>query len=196
MASGKLCIFVMLKEKTQIEILALVDRLKSRDESAMSEVYDRFASALYGVASKVVRSEEIAQDVVQDSFVKIWKKVESYDSSKGTFFTWMLNITRNTAIDFLRKTKKENPASIQDIENSVHISDGAAQNIDTIGIAALVDNLNEDQRILVEYIYFKGFTQQEVSDELGIPLGTVKTRIRSAVQELKKWFVLFLLIWI
>jgi RNA polymerase sigma-70 factor (ECF subfamily) len=185
-----------LKDKTQIEILALVDRLKSRDESAMGEVYDRFASTLYGVASKVVRSDEIAQDVVQDSFVKIWKKVETYDSSKGTFFTWMLNITRNTAIDFLRKTKKENPASIQDIENSVHIRDGAAQNIDTIGIAALVNNLNEDQRILVEYIYFKGFTQQEVSDELGIPLGTVKTRIRSAVQELKKWFILFLLIWI
>jgi RNA polymerase sigma-70 factor (ECF subfamily) len=66
-----------LKEKTQIEILALVNRLKLRDESAMGEVYDRFASAMYGVASKIVRSDEIAQDVVQDSFVKIWKKVES-----------------------------------------------------------------------------------------------------------------------
>lgn len=186
----------MLKENGQIEILTLVNRLKNRDESAMGEVYDRFAPTLYGVASKVVRSDEIAQDVVQDSFVKIWRKVETYDSSKGTFFTWMLNITRNTAIDFLRKTKKENPASIQDIENNVHISDAAAQNIDTIGVTALVDNLKEDQRILVEYIYFKGFTQQEVSDELGIPLGTVKTRIRTAVQELKKWFVLFLLIWI
>ncbi|MFA7275023.1 MAG: sigma-70 family RNA polymerase sigma factor [Crocinitomicaceae bacterium] len=174
----------------------MVDRLKKREEAAMGEVYDRFASAMYGVASKIVRSDEVAQDVVQDSFVKIWKKVESYDSTKGTFFTWMLNITRNTAIDFLRKTKKENPASIQDLENSVHVSDVAAQNIDTIGIAALVDNLNEDQRILIEYIYFKGFTQQEVSDELGIPLGTVKTRIRAAVQELKKWFILFLLIWI
>lgn len=185
----------MLDEQTKIEVQNLVKRLKNREESAMSELYDRYASTFYGLSAKIVGSDEIAQDVVQDSFVKIWRKVDSYDENKGSFFTWMLNITRNTSIDFIRKTKKENPSSIQDLENNVHISNDGIS-VDTIGIASLVDNLNEDQRILVEYIYFKGYTQQEVSDELGIPLGTVKTRIRSAVGELKKWFVAILLFWI
>ena len=185
-----------MNEKSQIEINSLVLRLQNREESAMSELYDRYASTLYGLASKIVRSDEIAQDVVQDAFVKVWKKVETYDNSKGTFFTWMLNITRNTAIDFLRKRKKENPSSIQEIENNVHISEDSSKKMDAIGVKELVDNLNEDQRILVEYIYFKGFTQQEVSDELGIPLGTVKTRIRAAVGELKKFFVAILMFWI
>ncbi len=184
-----------MNPETQIEIKHLVSRLKNREESAMSDLYDRYAANFYGLAAKIVGSDEVAQDIVQDSFVKIWRKVESYDETKGTFFTWMLNITRNTAIDFLRKRKKENPSSIQDVENSVHISNDGIST-DTIGMKAIVENLNENQRILVEYIYFKGYTQQEVSDELDIPLGTVKTRIRAAVGELKKWFVAILLFWI
>lgn len=185
-----------LSTKTQIEIQQLVKRLKSRNDKAMSELYDRYADTLYGLASKIVKSDEIAQDIVQDSFVKIWKNIDSYNEEKGTFFTWMLNITRNTAIDFLRKTKKERASSIQDVENSVDMAGGMTPNINAIGLSELVGNLQEDQRILVEYIYFKGFTQQEVSDELEIPLGTVKTRIRSAVKELHKWFVLLVGFWI
>jgi RNA polymerase sigma-70 factor (ECF subfamily) len=181
-----------LDAKTKIEIDNLVHRLKEKEETAMSELYDRYASTFYGLASKIVKSDEIAQDVVQDAFVKIWKNIQSYNSEKGSFFTWMLNITRNTAIDFLRKSKKERSSSIQDIENSVDMDGGTTPNIDTIGLGSIVENLQEDQRILVEYIYFKGYTQQEVSDELDIPLGTVKTRIRMAVKELKKWFILLL----
>ncbi len=184
-----------MDSQTQIEIKDLVARLKAKEESAMSELYDRYAVNFYGLASKIVGSDEIAQDIVQDSFVKIWRKVDSYDETKGTFFTWMLNITRNTAIDVLRKRKKENPSSIQDVENRVLMSqDGIST--DTIGIKAIVENLDENQRILVEYIYFKGYTQQEASEELDIPLGTVKTRIRAAVNELKKWFVAITLFWI
>lgn len=179
----------------QIQIQDLVQRLKNRDEQAMSELYDRYAANLYGLASKIVGSDEIAQDIVQDSFVKIWRKVESYDDQKGTFFTWMLNITRNTAIDFVRKTKKENESSIQDVKTDVYSSNDSIS-VDTIGLSNLVDKLQEDQRILIEYIYLKGYTQQEVSDELDIPLGTVKTRIRSAMAELKKWFIILVLFWI
>lgn len=184
--------FVPLDAKTKIEIDALVARLKDRDESGMVELYDRYSATLYGLSSKIVKSDEIAQDIVQDSFVKVWKNIQSYNPDKGTFFTWMLNITRNTAIDFLRKSKKQQAQSIQDVENSVVMDSGNTPNIDTIGLKAIVDNLQGDQKILVEYIYFKGFTQQEVSDELDIPLGTVKTRIRAAVRELKKAFVLIM----
>ncbi|MCT4561887.1 MAG: RNA polymerase sigma factor [Crocinitomicaceae bacterium] len=186
----------MLDAKTKILIDNLVERLKNREESAMSELYDRYADTLYGLASKIVKSDEIAQDIVQDSFVKVWKNVTSYDQSKGSFFTWMLNITRNTAIDFLRKQKKYKATSIQDVENSVHMEGGIQANMDAIGLKEMVNDLNSDQKILVEYIYFKGYTQQEVADELEIPLGTVKTRIRSAVKALQKWFVLIWIFWI
>jgi RNA polymerase sigma-70 factor (ECF subfamily) len=182
--------------KTQILIDNLVAKLKGRDERAMSELYDRYADTLFGLASKIVRSDDIAQDVLQDSFVKIWKNVENYSSEKGSFFTWMLNITRNTAIDSIRKSKKYVASSIQDVENTVHMDGGEQINISTIGLKDLVTNLQEDQRILVEYIYFKGYTQQEVSDELEIPLGTVKTRVRTAVRELQKWFVSIFIFWI
>lgn len=158
----------------------------------MAELYDRYSATLYGLASKIVQSDEVAQDVVQDSLVKVWKRIKTFDDSKGTFFTWMLNITRNTAIDFLRKTKKESGRSIQDLENDVHMDAGNTLNIDTLGLKNIVDDLKEDQRILVEYIYFKGYTQQEVSDELEIPLGTVKTRIRAAIKEMKHYFGLFI----
>lgn len=181
-----------MNEQTKIEIDNLVRRLKNGEDAAMGELYDRYASTLYGLASKIVHSDEVAQDVVQDSFVKVWKRIKTFDDSKGTFFTWMLNITRNTAIDFLRKTKKESGRSIQDLENDVHMDAGNTLNIDTLGLRNIVADLKEDQRILVEYIYFKGYTQQEVSDELDIPLGTVKTRIRTAVKEMKRYFGILL----
>lgn len=189
--------FTAVNATTQIEIDQLVLRLKAGEHAAVSELYDRYSDALYGLSYKIVKSEEAAQDVLQDSFVKVWKKIHAYSSEKGSFFTWMLNITRNTAIDYLRKQKKMTSAPIRDIENDVDIS-GEQLNISTIGLRELVDNLEADHKILVEYLYFKGYTQQEVSDELGIPLGTVKTRIRTAVKELQKIFssLLFILFWI
>ncbi len=179
--------------KSELENLTL--RFKNGQDSALSDIYDHFSGALFGIAKKIVNSQEVAEDVLQDSFIKIWKKRDTFDSEKATLFTWMLNITRNTAIDYYRKSKKSNLTSIQDFENGVYDSTGGVQNINTIGLQNLVSKLNADQQVMIEYLYFKGYTQQEVSDELDIPLGTVKTRSRSAVQELRKYFSL-LLFWI
>lgn len=193
-----ICIFVTLDKQTQIEIDSLVARLKQKDRNAVSELYDRYSDALYGLACKIVRSEEVAQDVLQDSFVKIWNKIDHYSAEKGSFFTWMLNITRNTAIDSIRKSNKMTKSSIRDIENDVDLISHQGLNISSIGLKELVEDLQSDHRVLVEYIYFKGYTQQEVSDELDIPLGTVKTRVRAAVRELQKIFtsILFIVLWI
>ncbi len=180
-------------EKQDID--RLVFRLKDGDSLAVSDLYDHYSDSLYGIASRIVRSEEVAQDVLQDAMVKIWKNIHAFNPEKATFFTWMLNITRNTAIDFLRKSKKERPGSIQDVESDVYKSEGTVQNVNIIGLDALVKNLSAEQQLIVDYIYFRGYTQQEVSDELEIPLGTVKTRVRSAVQELRKYFSV-LLFWI
>lgn len=176
-----------------IEIEALVKRLKNADQAAFAEVYDRYSGALNGIIQRIVRDEEAAQDILQDTFVKVWKNIQSYDSTKGSFFTWMLNIARNTSIDSLRKLKKETKSEIHNGEISVGLSEAVHQNVNTIGLAKLVEKLPEEQKRMIEYIYFNGYTQQEVADELDMPLGTVKTRTRMAMRELRKWFTLLVL---
>lgn len=183
----------MLEPLNNIEIELLVKRLKNGEEAAFSELYDRYAGALNGIVLRIIRDEERAQDVLQDSFVKVWKNIHSYDSGKGSFFTWMLNIARNTAIDALRKLKKEGKSENQNIETIVGVSNAVQQNVNTIGLMKLVEKLPPEQKLMVEYIYFNGYTQQEVADELEMPLGTVKTRTRLAMRELRKWFTLLVL---
>jgi len=177
-----------LESLNNLDIDTLVARLKSGDENAFSEMYDRYCAALNGVIVRIVRDEEASQDVLQDSFIKVWKNIQSYDSSKGSFFTWMLNIARNTSIDALRKLKREGKSENQNWENSVDVIGTVQQNVNTIGLSKLVEQLPVEQRTMIEYQYFNGYTQQEVADELGMPLGTVKTRTRLAMRELRKWF--------
>lgn len=175
------------------EIEALVIRLKSGDESAFAEIYDRYSGAINGIILRIVTDSEASQDVLQDTFVKVWKNIQSYDSSKGSFFTWMLNIARNTSIDSLRKLKKEGKTEIREQDINVGMTGVVQQNTNVIGLSKLVDKLPEEQRLMIEYIYFNGYTQQEVADELDMPLGTVKTRTRLAMRELRKWFTLLVL---
>ena len=99
--------FVQLESLNTIEIDKLVSKVKDADTSAFAEVYDRYSGALNGVILRLVADQDIANDILQDSFVKIWKNIQSYDQAKGSFYTWMLNIARNTSIDYLRKAKKE-----------------------------------------------------------------------------------------
>ncbi len=175
------------------DIEMLVNRLKSGDQTSFGELYDRYSGALNGIISRIVLDSEASQDVLQDTFVKIWKNIQRYDGSKGSLFTWMLNIARNTSIDSLRKLKKEGKTEIQNIENTVDVFGVVQQNVNSIGLNKLVEQLPAEQRLMIEYIYFKGYTHQEVSDELKMPLGTVKTRTRLAMRELRKWFTLLVL---
>lgn len=186
-----------MESKHPEQLSDLVTRLQNGDKDAFALLYDQYAGALFGVVTKIVRSEEAAQDVLQDSFVKIWKHAASYQPEKGSCFTWMLNIARNTAIDHLRKEKRNAASEIQTLETGVDIPAMAhhTPNVQAIGVKDLVHQLPAEQRLMVEYIYYGGYTQQEVADELGIPLGTVKTRVRTAVNALRKYFNL-LLIWI
>lgn len=185
----------MLDSLNNIEISALVSKVKAGDQNAFAEVYDRYCGAINGVIKRFITDDDIAQDVLQDTFIKVWKNIQMYDDTKGSFFTWMLNIARNTSIDALRKLKKEGKSEIQVLETTVNSSVTVQQNVSTIGLRQLVDRLPAEQQTMIEYLYFKGYTQQEVADELEIPLGTVKTRSRMAMMELRKWFTL-LILWI
>ena len=178
-----------------IEINDLVQKVKAGNQTAFGEVHDRYCGAINGVINRFITDEAIAQDVLQDTFIKVWKNIQMYDDTKGSFFTWMLNIARNTSIDALRKLKKEAKSEIQTLETVVSSSTTVQQNVSAIGLRQLVDRLPAEQQTMIEYLYFKGYTQQEVADELELPLGTVKTRSRAAMAELRKWFIV-LILWI
>jgi RNA polymerase sigma-70 factor (ECF subfamily) len=167
----------------------IVEMLHQNDKQAIAVIYDHYAPALYGVVVRIVQSEEIAQDVMQDAFVKIWKKGTTYDSTKGTLFTWLLNITRNTAIDKIRSAGFRKSGENQNIDNHVHNKvSSRGTNPDEIGVKELLNNLDDKYRDIIDMIYFRGFTQKEVSEELDIPLGTVKTRLRIGLRELRGIF--------
>ena len=180
----------MIKETTLSEI-ELVSLLQSKQESAFSYLYDNYSGALYGVIMKVVFKEELANGVLQDVFVKIWKNIEQYDSTKGRLYTWMLNIARNTAIDTLRSKSYNQDQKTTDIDNNVYLNDyrkSTSNNTDTLGLKQSVMKLKPDFRILIDLAYFQGYTQDDIAKALNIPLGTVKTRMRNAIMELKSIF--------
>jgi len=174
----------------------LAERIKNGDSGAFSELYDAYSPSIYGVVLSIVKSEAAAEDIVQDVFVKVWKSIASYSSKKGTIFTWILNIARNASIDYLRKNKKMTPVENQILSSNVDMSPASAteQRIDHIGLRQFVEKLDPEYREVIEYLYFQGYTQQEMSDELDMALGTVKTRSRKAVQELMK-LMRFMLLW-
>ncbi|MCR9051098.1 RNA polymerase sigma factor [Phaeodactylibacter xiamenensis] len=175
---------------TKINEEKLVRRLQARDKSAIAEVYDAYAPSLYGIALHIVRSEAIAQDVVQETFIKVWKNAATYDTRKGTLFTWLLNITRNGAIDKTRsaafRRRRQNLPVDEHLKNNHKLS--TAQNTDQIGLRSFVNQLEEKYRDIIELAYFQGYTQQEIAEDLDLPIGTVKSRVRIGLRELRKIF--------
>ncbi len=167
----------------------LVEALKAKDRQAFAYLYDNYCNALYGVVNRIVLSNEIAGDVLQEVFVKIWKNIENYSREKGTIYTWMLNIARNTAIDQIRSKQYQNETKNHSIEDFVISIDSNSQTtiaVDHIGLKEAMVKLKPEHKILIDKVYFEGYTQDEVSQELDIPLGTVKTRIRAAMQHLRQ----------
>jgi RNA polymerase sigma-70 factor (ECF subfamily) len=167
----------------------LVYALQQKDQSAFSYLYDNYSGALFGLIYKMVNDKELAEDILQEAFVKIWNNFASYDTVKGRLFTWMINLTRNLTIDTLRSKGYKKQSKIRTDENSVNnISDNSnvAGKFDAMGIRKQLTLLKSDQKQIIDLAYFGGLTQDEISKELGIPLGTVKTRMRTAILELRK----------
>ena len=161
--------------------------LKTANPKGMESLYDHYSAALYGIALKIVPDPQIAQDVLQEAFVKIWKSAGSYDASKGTLFTWCLNILRNTAIDKTRSLGYRKSGKIQPLEHFVDIGKQSIQP-DQIGMKDFVFNLEDKYREVIDLIYFQGYTQREVEETLNIPLGTVKSRLRIGLSKLRTIF--------
>ncbi|MFK7813801.1 MAG: RNA polymerase sigma factor [Maribacter sp.] len=169
-----------LLEKTIVELL------QERNEKAISLLYENYGDTLYGVAHKVVRNDELAQDVLQESFVKIWKKSDTYDPSKAKLFTWLFRVTRNTAIDKLRSVNTKTDKEIQIDVSDVYNLGVETINPDVIDVRENLEKIEEKYQIVLDALFFQGMTQQEASDELDIPLGTIKSRLKIGLRELRK----------
>ena len=167
----------------------LSELLKARNPEALEILYRDYSSALYGVISRIVPDQELANEVLQDAFLRIWQKADTYDPEKGRLFTWMFNIARNLAIDKLRSAemrRKEKTASMSGFVSDIE-EQGTREKIgDNLGVRELLDDLREEERFVVEKLYFGGLSQAELSKEYDIPLGTVKTRLRMALKHFRK----------
>lgn len=170
----------------------LIQGLRENNGKAIRQLYKMYAPALMGVIKRIVTIDEIAEDVLQDSFVKIWKSIQMYDPSKGRLFTWMVNVAKNLAIDQLRSKATIKSSKTDDLLNvSSAIIDPQSQislNTDTIGVKKLLNVLKSDQQTIVEMIYFQGYTHVQVSEILNMPLGTIKTKLRLAILKLRTQF--------
>lgn len=176
----------MLSTKITYSEQELVALLQQRNEKAFGYLYDNYSGALFGIVNGIVTDKEIANDVLQNVFLNIWRKIELYDSSKGRLFTWMLNIARNASIDEVRSKgfrDSQKNQSLSDNPDIVGVSVGP--NTDDVGLKKVLSKLKGELRVLVDMSYFQGYTHEEISKALDIPLGTVKTRIRSALSQLR-----------
>lgn len=166
--------------------------LKQRDIKALVYLYDHYGKALYGVIYRVLNNQEMAEEVLQSSFVKIWDKAGQYDAGKGRLFTWMLNIARNAAIDKTRSREfkqKIKTNTFDDHINSIAKSETVELSVDSIDLRKFTNQLDEKQKNIIDLIYFQGYSQSETAKKLDIPLGTVKSRVRSAILLLRKWML-------
>jgi RNA polymerase sigma-70 factor (ECF subfamily) len=169
-----------------------VQLLKQKNRSAFNQLYTQYAAVLYGVVCKVVNDEQTGQDVLQEAFIKIWNNIEQYDAAKGRLYTWMINIARNTAIDKLRSKGEIMKGKIRTGEDVVNSNEEwgmrTEQSTDTIGLRKMVSELKPEHEAIVRLAYFGGYSMEEISKTLEIPVGTVKTRMRYAIKQLRTLF--------
>ncbi|QXP74600.1 sigma-70 family RNA polymerase sigma factor [Tenacibaculum sp. HL-MS23] len=171
-----------------MQLEELVIKFKEKDVKAFEKLHQMYNKSVEGVIFNIVRDREIAEEVTQDVFIKAWNNVDSYSQKKGRFFTWIINIARNAAIDKTRSKNFKNSSKNLDAQIFVDILetyDSLDSRTDTIGIKNFVNKLKDTCVKVIELLYFKGFTQKEVSESLDMPLGTVKTRNRNCINELR-----------
>ncbi|WP_452221671.1 RNA polymerase sigma factor [Lacinutrix salivirga] len=165
----------------------IIELLKNSDKQAISLIYEHYADALFGVIKKVInKDDDLAQDALQESLIKVWKKGKSYDPNKAKLFTWLYRIAYNTAIDKIRSSSKKTNREVQIEDSNVYKMTTNSLNLDVMDIKKHLNTLDLKYQVVINALFFEGMTQQEASDELEIPLGTIKSRLKIGLRELKK----------
>ncbi len=182
----------LLAETTTYTEIDLIAGLKKKDSGAFEYLYNNYKGALFNMVKQIIPDVDNAGDVLQEAFVTAWKNIDKYDPAKGRLFTWLFNVTRNCAINTLRSKNYKSHQKNESLDNYVNYVDERETlviNINQIGLRKEVHKLREDYKNVLELSFFNGFTHEEISKILEIPVGTVKTRLRNALIELRKHFV-------
>ena len=166
----------------------LIVRIRAGEQGAMSELYDRYSSVVYGVALRVLQDAAAAEDVLQDIFLQLWRKPEAFDSSRGSLGAWLAVIARHRSIDRLRQRRPETDIEEVMIAGGTDLRDETERSLVIEKVRQALGEMNEDQRKALELAYFQGLTHTEIAERTGEPLGTIKTRIRSGLQLLRARF--------
>jgi RNA polymerase sigma-70 factor (ECF subfamily) len=168
----------------------LIERLQRHDPQALAELYDRYGRLAYSLIFRVVRDTGVAEDLVQETFMRVWNRAQGLDAQKGSIGPWLLAVARNRAIDYLRSAggrernalefdETDHPALYVDMERDILSSDKARR------VKTAVEKLSPHQREVIELAYFEGLSQTEMAERMGQPLGTVKTWVRAALKNLR-----------
>jgi RNA polymerase sigma-70 factor, ECF subfamily len=168
--------------------MRLIARIRVGEPGAMSELYDRYSSVVYGVALRVLQDAAAAEDVLQDIFLQLWRKPDAFDSSRGSLVAWLAVIARHRAIDRLRQRRPETDIEEVVIAGGSDLRDETERSLVIEKVRAVLGEMNPDQRKALELAYFQGLTHSEIAEKTGEPLGTIKTRIRSGLQALRTRF--------
>ena len=162
--------------------------LKNQDQQGLRFLYQRYSSLVYGQIFKIVGESDVAENLLQDTFIKVWQRIETYNQAKGRFISWLLTIARNAALDSNKsKYQKQNTVTVS-LKEAVQSPKNKVTEIalDYIGVKETVARLAPKYREIIELTYFSGFTQIEAAEALNLPLGTVKSRVKKAFQELRR----------
>lgn len=167
----------------------LLELLKNKKKEGFDYLYDNYSAALMGTALRIMGDRSEAEEVVHDSFLKIWNGIDGYDSDKGRLFTWMARICKNTSLDRLKSARIKREYKTDSIQNVVSATESqhrTSMNVDTIGVKEWIDDLDEGQRQVIQTLYFQGMSHSQAAEVLDIPLGTVKTRLRAGLKVIRK----------
>ncbi len=162
----------------------IVESILKREEKGMDILYDKYSPALYGMISRRVRNQDVAEELLQETMLKAWNKISLYDPNKGKLFTWLSTIARNTTLDKLRLKKYQQQSNIDPIDNNANPASTILLS-DQIDASQLLSSLDPKYEIVLRMSYLEGYSHSEIAKELDMPLGTVKSRIRKAIKTLR-----------
>ncbi len=171
---------------------ALIERMMAGDEAALSTLYDRYSAMLFGMLMRILRDQQAAEEVLQDLFLQLWRNAAQFDSARGSLPAWLMVIGRNRAISRLRGRRdrevleEEEGDYANTFASGQNIEDEAVRAQLARNVSAALGQLPAEQRQAVELANFEGMTQIEIANRTGTPLGTVKTRVRTAMQTLRQ----------
>lgn len=180
---------ILLRNKDEA---ALLERLRGRDPDAMGILYDRYSRITYSLIYRVVRNQSVAEDLVQETFIRVWNRIQGFDHQKGALGPWILTVARNRSIDYVRSVDgrmSANSLEVEKMENPAVFSnlEGELMNMDRVrSLKAAFERLDANQRLVLELAYFEGMSQTEMASKLQKPLGTVKTWVRQALKALRE----------